>query len=119
MPWKSQLAWTRDYRTTHNGTTYTLDAHSWQRSNGNWSQTDHWHLHLIPVGGDGTPDPRPVHRPLGTNSRRARRLAELLLLGWTPAQAKDREPGTGRDRWRSPDGDLVALADLLDGTASH
>lgn len=116
MPWKSRLRWSPDGRTTHDGRIYALETHSYWTGK-NWSETDDWHVHEVP--GIGLPDPRPLYGPLGTNARRARRLAELRILGWTPTQAMDREPGTGRERWRSPDGDLVALADLLTGAAPH
>lgn len=114
--WKSQLRWTDD-RTTHNGRTYALETHSYWGGKSGWSETNDWHVHE--VIGVGQPDPRPLYGPLGTNARRARRLAELRILGWTPTQAIDREPGTGRDRWRSPSGDLVPLGDLLSGAVPH
>ena len=116
MPWKSRISWTND-RAVHDGRTYALETHSYWTGR-TWSETNDWHVHEIPDGTGGS-DPVPLYGPLGTNARRARRLAELRILGWTPTQAMDREPSTGRDRWRGPGGELIALDDLLNGTAPH
>ncbi|MFE3762309.1 hypothetical protein ACFXPI_11150 [Streptomyces sp. NPDC059104] len=118
MPWKSRLAWTADGRTVLNGRTYALETHSYWTGKGGWSGTDDWHVHEVPAG-SSAPDPRPTYGPLGTNARRARRLAELRILGWTPGLAGAREPQTGRDRWYSPNGVLAALEDLLTGDEPH
>jgi len=115
--WKSRIRWDDNDRTTHDGRTYELETHSYHRGKAGWSETDDYHVHE--VAGSGQADPRPLYGPLGTNRRRAVRLAELRLLGWTPTQAMDREPGTGRDRWRSPAGELHALNDVLSGAVPH
>ncbi|MFE0329043.1 hypothetical protein ACFW08_20120 [Streptomyces sp. NPDC058960] len=115
--WKSLIRWDDNDRTTHNGRTYQLETHSYSTGKGGWSETDDYHVHE--VTGSGQSDPRPLHGPLGTNRRRAMRLAELLLLGWTRGMAMDREPGTGRDRWRAPDGELHPIEDVLTGRIPH
>lgn len=112
--WKSRLRWTSDDRTTHDDRTYQLETHSYWTGKGGWSETDDWHVHEV-----GPNQPEPLYGPLGTNRRRAVRLAELMILGWTRGLAMHREPETGRDRWRSPDGELHALDDVLSGAVPH
>lgn len=111
--WESHLTWDNN-RTTYNGITYQLETHSYWTGKGGWSGTDDYHVHEI-----GYQQPMALYGPLGTNRRRALRLAELHILGWSPAQAMDRDPATGQDRWKAPDGTLHALADVLIGTVPH
>jgi hypothetical protein len=115
--WKSRLTWDSEDRTTHEGRTYQLETHSYWTGKGGWSETDDYHVHEVP--GAGQSDPRPLYGPLGTNRRRAVRLAELRILGWTPGLYMDREPETGRNRWRSPAGEWHALDDVLSGLIQH
>lgn len=116
--WTSRLRWNDQDQTTHDNRTYQLETHSYWTGKGGWSATDDYHVHEVPTGG-GQSDPRPLYGPLGTSRRRAMRLAELRILGWTPGLGMDREPGTGRDRWRSPAGELHALDDVLSGAVRH
>lgn len=115
--WKSRIRWTDDDRTTHQGRTYQLETHSYWTGKSGWSETDDYHVHEVPGGGQS--DPRPLYGPLGTNRRRALKLAELMILGWTRGMAMDREAGTGRDRWRAPDGELYPISDVLTGAIPH
>ena len=112
--WTSRIRWNETDQATHDGRTYQLETHSYWTGKGGWSETDDYHVHEV-----GPNQPTPLYGPLGTNRRRAVKLAELMILGWTPAQATDREPGTGRDRWRSPSGELHALDDVLTGAILH
>lgn len=110
MTWKPKLTWT-DNQTTHEGRTY----HLWHHGAGADDRGRHgsaWFLH----GDDGTgyPDQNQELGILGRRIVRARKLAELLLLGWQPAIG-NREAGTGRERWRSPSGELHPLDEVLDG----
>lgn len=115
--WKSRIRWDETDRATHDGRTYQLETHSYWTGKGGWSETDDYHVHVVP--GSGQSDPRPLYGPLGTNRRHAVKLAELMILGWTPGLGMDREPGTGRDRWRAPDGALHVLHDVLSGAIPH
>jgi len=112
--WKSQLRWDNTDRTTHNNRTYQLETHSYWTGKNGWSETDDYHVHEV-----GPTQPEPLYGPLGTSRRRALRLAELMILGWKQGLAMDREPGTGRDRWRSPDGVLHPIEDVLSGAVPH
>lgn len=115
--WKSRLRWDDNGRTTHDGRTYQLETHSYWTGKGGWSETNDYHVHEVLDSGQS--DPRPLYGPLGTNRRRAIKLAELMILGWKRGLAMDREPGTGRDRWRAPDGQLHVLEDVLSGVVPH
>lgn len=112
--WKSHLVWDVNDRTTHHGRVYQLETHSYWTGKNGWSGTDDYHVHEVHDSGA-----QALYGPFGTNRRRAVRLAELRILGWTPGQAMDRDPDTGRDRWRAPDSTLHVLADVLAGLVSH
>ncbi|MEU6535550.1 hypothetical protein [Streptomyces sp. NPDC047000] len=114
--WKSRLRWDSKDQVVHEGRTYQLETHSYRLGNGQWSGTNDHHVYKVTGAGASG---QPLYGPLGEGRRRAVRLAELRILGWTPAQAMDREPETGRDRWRSPDGQLHALEDVLSGAVPH
>lgn len=115
--WKSRLRWDDNGRTTHDGRTYQLETHSYWTGKGGWSETADYHVHEVLDSGQS--DPRPLYGPLGTPRRRAIKLAELMILGWKRGMAMDREPDTGRDRWRAPDGQLHVLEDVLSGVVPH
>lgn len=115
--WKTRIRFDDSDRATHDGRTYELWTHSYHAGKSGWSETDDYHVHE--VLGSGQADPRPLYGPLGTSRRHAVRVAELLILGWTRTAAVHRDPATGRDRWRSPDGELHALDDVLSGAVPH
>lgn len=116
MPWKSHLRWTDINQTTHDGRIYELWSHGYDTGKGGPSRHDAWQLHQVLDTGNA--HPRPISHVLGTNKRRAQRLAELWILGWRNAPGY-REPGTGREQWRNPAGDLHPIADVLSGAISH
>ncbi|MFP8882608.1 hypothetical protein [Streptomyces mangrovi] len=114
MPrWTSRIRWTDD-RATHDGRAYLLWSHGYSTGKDGPSRHDAWHLHATLPGGND--DPRPLIH-LGTNKRRAQRMAELYILGWRRAVGY-RAPD-GREQWRSPTGELHPLNDLLTGTTTH
>jgi hypothetical protein len=116
--WKSRIRWDDTDRATHNGRAYELWTHSYDTGKNGWSGTDDYHVHEIPAGGAHA-DPRPLYGPLGTSRRHAVRLAELRILGWIPAPGT-RSPEHGyREMWRSPDGTLHPLEDVLSGAVPH
>lgn len=114
--WKSRIRWDDNNQTTHEGRTYELWAHGYNRGKNGPSGRDAWHLHAVLA--NGRTHPEPISHVLGENKRVAKRLAELLILGWRNAPGY-REPGTSRERWRDPDGELHALDDVLSGAIPH
>jgi hypothetical protein len=120
--WKSQLRWNDQNQTTHQGKTYELWAHGYQRgtsSNGEpqYSSRDAWHLHAVLSSGQA--DPRELSNPLSTNWREAKRLGELWILGWQPAPGNRSAEHGYREMWRAPDKQLHPIEDVLSGAIPH
>ncbi|MGW2861977.1 hypothetical protein [Streptomyces sp. NPDC001205] len=118
MPWKSHLAWTSNsqtvYSTRHDGEIYHLWQHGTRPDDSGRSGCG-WFLH----GDDGSGFPRQDYElstTLGSVLTRARQKAELLILGW---QMDGRESTRGSEAWRSPDGDVHPLVDVLLGAVPH
>ncbi|MCQ8830374.1 hypothetical protein [Streptomyces malaysiensis] len=118
MPWKPHLTWTSNsdtiHSTRHDGEIYHLWQHG-TRPDDSGRTGYGWFLH----GDDGSGQPRQDYElslTLGSVLTRARQKAELLILGWQPVQ---RERATGREQWRSPNGGLALLTDLLSGQVKH
>lgn len=118
MTWKSRLTWTSNsdtvHSTRHDGEIYHLWQHA-TRPDDNGRVNTAWFLH----GDDGAGFPRrdlELSLPLRHALFTAKRKAELLILGW---QKAGREPRTGGELWRSPDGDVHPLADVLSGDVPH
>lgn len=118
MPWKAELTWTPTattiHSTRHDGEIYHLWQHG-TRPDDNGRTGYGWFLHAD----DGSGWPRQDYElslTLGSVLTRARQKAELLILGWRKG---DRESSRGAERWRSPQGDVVLLADLLSGQVKH
>ncbi|MDW6058204.1 hypothetical protein SAZ11_08900 [Streptomyces sp. FXJ1.4098] len=118
MPWKSHLTWTSNsatvHSTRHDGEIYHLWQHG-SRPDDSGRPGYGWFLH----GDDGGGMPRQDYElspTLGSVLTRARQKAELLILGW---QKAGRESVRGAERWRSPSGEVVLLADLLSGQVEH
>ena len=115
--WKSRLRWDDNDRTTHDGRTYQLETHSYWTGKGGWSETADYHVHeVLP---NGQTHPHPLSNPLSTNRRKARRLAELWILGWRPAPGTRSAEHDYRPMWRAPDGQLHVLEDVLSGVVPH
>lgn len=115
--WKTRIRFDDNDRATHDGRTYELWTHSYHAGKSGWSETDDYHVHE--VHNSGQADPQPLYGPFGTNRRTAVRLAELQILGWRNAPGT-RSPEHGyRDMWRSPDGEVHPIEDVLSGAIPH
>ena len=116
--WKSHLRWDDNDQTTHDGRTYELWAHGFVADDrGNHSRRDEYFVHQVLA--NGQTHPSPLSHALGTNKRRALRMAELFILGWRNAPGH-RSPEHGyREMWRAPDGVLHPIADVVAGRISH
>ncbi|NUR43521.1 MAG: hypothetical protein HOV73_25905 [Streptomyces sp.] len=116
--WKSQLRWDDNDQTTHDGQTYELWAHGFIADDrGNYSKADEYFVHQVLASGQTHPEP--LSHALGTNKRRALRMAELFVLGWRNAPGT-RSPEHGyREMWRTPSGDLHPINDVITGLIPH
>lgn len=119
--WTSRLHWDDNDRTTHNGTTYELWAHGYPtgyaRGQRTYSTRNAYHLHQVLP--NGQTHPHPLSNPLSTNRRKARRLAELWILGWRPAPGTRSAEHDYRPMWRAPDATLHPIEDVLSGAVPH
>ncbi|TQL21940.1 hypothetical protein [Streptomyces sp. SLBN-134] len=116
--WKSRIRWNDQDQTTHDGRTYELWAHGFLADDrGNHSRHDEYFVHQVLA--NGNTHPAPLSHALGSNKRKALRLAELFVLGWRNAPGT-RSPEHGyREMWRDPDGQLHPIADVLTGAIPH
>lgn len=116
--WKSRIRWTENDQTTHDGHTYELWPHGFTADDrGNHSRHDEYFVHQVLP--NGQTHPVPLSHALGTNKRRALRLAELFILGWRNAPGT-RSPEHGyRPMWRAPDGVLYPIDEVLSGAVAH
>lgn len=116
--WKSLLCWNPADQTTFDGHTYELWAHGFVADDrGNHSRHDEYFVHeVLP---NGQTHPVPLSHALGTNKRRALRLAELFVLGWRYAPGTRSAEHDYRPMWRSPGGVLHPIDEVLTGAVRH
>jgi hypothetical protein len=116
--WKSRLRWDKNDQTTYNGHTYELWAHGFIADDrGNYSRRDEYFVHQVLTSGQT--HPTPLSHALGTNKRRALRMAELFILGWRNAPGSHSPEHGYRAVWRDPDGELHPIADVITGLIPH
>lgn len=116
--WTSRIRWTDQDQTTHDGHTYELWAHGFTADDrGNHSRHDEYFVHQVLP--NGQTHPVPLSHALGTNKRRALRLAELFVLGWRYAPGTRSAEHGYRPMWRSPDGTLHPIDEVLTGAVRH
>lgn len=116
--WKSHLRWDDQDHTTHDGRTYELWLHGLRADDrGRYPKHDEYFVHQ--VLDNGNTHPTPLSHALGTNKRRALRLAELFVLGWRNAPGRRSAEHAYREMWRAPNGELHPIADVLTGLIPH